>query len=129
MTNRPLTDLVAVKKPSEHVMTTHVCSPMHELYDCSHICIGVNTNGPKCSCPQSLVLAEDGKNCRVAPTCGTDHFTCHSSKSGEVGECIPASWKCDSQNDCSDGSDEIDCPPCNRNKFFECLDGHCIGII
>ncbi|XP_014208646.1 low-density lipoprotein receptor-related protein 6 [Copidosoma floridanum] len=126
MSNRPLTDLVSVRMPSSHAMESNVCSPLHEYGGCSHICVGASATGPRCSCPQSLVLSDDGKNCRIAPTCGADHFTCLTSKSAEFKDCIPSSWKCDGQNDCADGSDEVGCSPCDRNKFFECLDGHCI---
>ncbi|XP_011500691.1 PREDICTED: low-density lipoprotein receptor-related protein 6 isoform X2 [Ceratosolen solmsi marchali] len=125
MSNRALTDLVSVRMPSNLAMESNVCSPLHEYGGCSHICIGGGASS-RCSCPQSLVLADDGKNCRVAPTCGADHFTCLSSKTTDSKDCIPATWKCDGQRDCADGSDEIGCPPCNRDMYFECHNGHCI---
>lgn len=34
-------------------------------------------------------------------TCGVDEFRCKES-----GRCIPARWKCDGEDDCSDASDE-----------------------
>lgn len=126
MNNRPLTDLVTVITPSKHSMENNECSPMHEYGVCSHICVGSGITA-KCSCPQGLVLADDGKNCRVAPTCPEDHFTCLTSKTSDTKECIPKSWKCDGQKDCADGTDELNCPPCNRDHYFECHNGICIG--
>ena len=35
--------------------------------------------------------------------CSVDQWRCTS------GSCIPKRWWCDSENDCSDGSDEADC--------------------
>ena len=126
MSNRALTDLVSVRLPNL-AMESNVCSPLHEYGGCSHICVGAGTLTARCSCPQSLVLSDDGKNCRVAPTCGADHFTCLTSKKPDSKDCVPAPWRCDGQRDCADGSDEVGCPPCNRDMYFECHNGHCIG--
>ncbi|KAJ8675255.1 hypothetical protein QAD02_011041 [Eretmocerus hayati] len=125
MSSRALTDLVSVRMPSDSAMESNMCSPLHEYGGCSHICVS-GTAGVRCSCPQSLVLADNMKDCRVAPTCGADHFTCLTSKSSDSKDCIPQTWKCDGQRDCADGSDEIGCPPCNRDLYFECHNGQCI---
>lgn len=43
--------------------------------------------------------------------CGADEFTCRSA----AGECVPLTWMCDDNPDCSDSSDE---KACSESKFF-----------
>lgn len=38
-------------------------------------------------------------------SCGPEEFTCR----GKGGECVPLTWMCDDNADCSDGSDEKAC--------------------
>lgn len=120
--NRTLiTDLMTVNVLDN--MEKHVCSPFNHYGDCSHLCIG--TTSPRCSCPRSLVLSDDSRTCRAAPACGGDHFTCAAPNS-QSKDCIPATWKCDGQTDCLDGSDELGCPSCNGEQF-KCQN-LCIGM-
>jgi len=43
----------------------------------------------------------------VCVACDEDEFACESS-----GDCIASSWVCDSQKDCPDFSDELNCSQC-----------------
>ena len=46
------------------------------------------------------------------PVCDKDSFQCVSQ------ECIPAFWKCDSHEDCEDGSDETGCPVAGKPCYM-----------
>lgn len=47
--------------------------------------------------------------------CGKDEFTCRSGH----GECVPLTWMCDDNPDCTDGSDEKACSKGkNKISFF-----------
>ncbi|XP_060087823.1 low-density lipoprotein receptor-related protein 8 isoform X2 [Heteronotia binoei] len=56
-----------------------------------------------------------------AKECEDDQFQCRNER------CIPSIWKCDEDDDCSDNSDEADCPKktCAETDFT-CSNGHCI---
>lgn len=63
------------------------------------------------------------KSCTAQRQCRTNEFKCKS------GQCILRSWKCDFERDCTDGSDEKDCPKkeCASHRFT-CANGHCINF-
>uniref|UniRef100_A0A8C4QH47 Uncharacterized protein n=1 Tax=Eptatretus burgeri TaxID=7764 RepID=A0A8C4QH47_EPTBU len=49
------------------------------------------------------------------------HFRCQS------GDCVTASWRCDGQYDCRDGSDEKNCASQSCTLFeFACVGGKCL---
>ncbi|XP_059545516.1 low-density lipoprotein receptor-related protein 8 isoform X11 [Myotis daubentonii] len=57
----------------------------------------------------------------LAKECEEDQFRCQN------GRCIPSVWRCDEDDDCSDNSDEDDCPKKTcMDTDFTCDNGHCI---
>ncbi|KAM8806535.1 low-density lipoprotein receptor-related protein 2 [Eudromia elegans] len=93
---------------------------------CSHIC-APGPAGAECQCPSEghWYLANNNKHCIVdnGTRCNAGFFTCLN------GRCISERWKCDNDNDCSDGSDELEsvcafhtCQP----TAFTCGNGRCI---
>ncbi|XP_047417559.1 low-density lipoprotein receptor-related protein 8 isoform X15 [Sciurus carolinensis] len=53
--------------------------------------------------------------------CQEHQFRCRNER------CIPSVWRCDEDDDCSDNSDEDDCPKKTcADSDFTCDNGHCI---
>ncbi|KAF3843047.1 hypothetical protein F7725_001896 [Dissostichus mawsoni] len=92
---------------------------------CSHIC-SPGPNGAECQCPsEGRWYLADNKHCIPdnGTRCQPGQFACMN------GRCIRAQWKCDNDNDCGDGSDELErvcafhtCEP----TVFTCGNGRCV---
>lgn len=93
-------------------------------YQCSHMClVDHDDHTSRCTCPlgTGLVLSADEQNCGAPPTCETTEFTCQSGTMS----CIPLQWRCDGTAECTDHSDEVNCPECGSGKF-RCRSGQCV---
>uniref|UniRef100_A0A8B9N6U5 LDL receptor related protein 1 n=1 Tax=Accipiter nisus TaxID=211598 RepID=A0A8B9N6U5_9AVES len=86
---------------------------------CSNLCLLSPGGGHKCACPTNFYLGSDGKTC--VSNCTASQFVCKNDK------CIPFWWKCDTEDDCGDRSDEPeDCPEFKcRPGQFQCSTGIC----
>jgi len=59
---------------------------------------------------------------QVGAACGPNEFACKS------GTCIQVDWVCDTEADCTDGSDELNCPSdCSGDHQLQCKNGQCIS--
>ncbi|XP_059822369.1 low-density lipoprotein receptor-related protein 2a isoform X1 [Hypanus sabinus] len=126
---------VMIQNLPDRPMDVHVMSDMKQQQcsnpcdqfngGCSHVCTP-GPHGAECQCPAhgNWRLVNDNKDCvpSASATCGTGYFTCLN------GRCILEKWKCDTDNDCGDQSDEAErlcafhtCPA----TAFTCNNGKC----
>uniref|UniRef100_A0A3P8V3B2 Sortilin-related receptor n=1 Tax=Cynoglossus semilaevis TaxID=244447 RepID=A0A3P8V3B2_CYNSE len=78
----------------------------------------------QCQCPKGYQL-ENNTCVKTEHSCLPNQYRCSN------GRCISSIWKCDSDNDCGDMSDEQECPTtmCDPSNQFRCVaSGSCIPL-
>lgn len=71
---------------------------------------------------QESTLAGLSNPSSAASPCGLSEFQCNS------GECTPRGWRCDQEEDCTDGSDELGCGGACMLYQMPCAhSSHCVS--
>ncbi|CAB1328019.1 unnamed protein product, partial [Coregonus sp. 'balchen'] len=99
---------------------------------CGSLCLAI-PDGRVCACADNQYLDKNNLTCSSTlgdsgdhgepQRCRNEEFQCRNQR------CIQASWKCDGDHDCLDGSDEepyICCRSYSASDQFKCLNNRCI---
>jgi len=103
--------------PNDFECNDGKCIPQHWICDGFPDC--ADGEDERVTCPPTTTTTTQSTTTRDPGQCRPDEFQCND------GRCIPESWICDGDRDCTGGEDEVDCPPCSDDEYT-CADGTCI---
>ena len=105
----------------EHQHDSHDDFCAEQNGGCSHLCL-LGPHGPVCTCPEGFEMKTGSdKTCIKKEMCDEGDFKCHDNS-----KCILLEYKCDQNEDCDDGSDELNCSKTCPPDDWQCANKKCI---